>query len=120
MALSGSTNAIIHLTAMAGRCGIDLAAERFDEISKRTPVLCNLKPAGEHLMEDFYYAGGLRGLLTRIEDLLHLDCLPVSGRPLGEDIAGAAVSDADVIRTRAKPLSAPRGTAGLQAGRGAG
>src|SRR3546814_3309914 len=104
MALSGSTNAIIHLTAMAGRCGIDLPAERFDEISKRTPVLCNLKPAGTHLMEDFYYAGGLRGLLARIGDLLNLDCLMVNGRTLGENFAGAEVYDDDVIRNRDNPL----------------
>src|SRR3546814_15188495 len=80
MALSGSTNAIIHLTAMAGRFGIDLPAERFDEISKRTPVLCNLKSAGKQLMEDFYYAGGLRGLRARIGDLLDLDSLMVKAR----------------------------------------
>src|SRR3546814_12107119 len=96
---------------MAGRCGIDLPAERFDEISKRTPVLCNLKPAGTHLMEDFYYAGGLRGLLARIGDLLNLDCLTVNGRTLGENIAGEEVSDDDVIRTRDNPLSATGGTA---------
>jgi len=114
MALSGSTNAIIHLTAMAGRAGIDLPAERFDEISKRTPVLCNLKPAGTHLMEDFYYAGGLRGLLNRIGDLLNLDCLTVNGRTLGENIAGAEVYDDDVIRTRDNPLSPTGGTAVLR------
>ncbi|MCA8928173.1 MAG: dihydroxy-acid dehydratase [Alphaproteobacteria bacterium] len=114
MALSGSTNAMIHLVAMAGRAGVDLPLERFDEISKKTPVLCNLKPAGIYLMEDFYYAGGLRALLGQVGDLLHLDCLTANGQTLGENIAGAEIYNDDVIRRRDNPLSASGGTAVLR------
>jgi dihydroxy-acid dehydratase len=105
MAIGGSTNAIIHLVAMAGRAGIRLTLERFDELSHRTPVVANLRPSGEYLMEDFYDAGGLRGLLNRIRDLLHLDCLTVTGRTVGENIDGAEVYDDRVILPRDKPLS---------------
>ena len=75
MALGGSTNAIIHLIAMAGRAGASLDLDRFDALSRRTPFLANIRPSGKFLMEDFYYAGGLRGLLHRLRDLLHIDCL---------------------------------------------
>jgi dihydroxy-acid dehydratase len=105
MAIGGSTNAIIHLVAMAGRAGIRLTLERFDELSHRTPVVANLRPSGEFLMEDFYDAGGLRALLNRIRDLLHLDCLTVTGRTMGENIDGAEVYDDRVILPRDKPLS---------------
>src|SRR5213078_2520104 len=88
MAIGGSTNAIIHLVAMAGRAGIRLPLERFDQISQRTPVIANLRPAGEYLMEDFYDAGGLRALLERIRPFLHADCHTVNGKSLGENIAG--------------------------------
>ena len=69
MALGGSTNAIIHLIAMAGRAGAPLDLDRFDALSRRTPFLANIRPSGKFLMEDFYYAGGLRGLLDRLRDL---------------------------------------------------
>ncbi len=114
MALSGSTNAIIHLIAMAGRAGIRLPLERFDAISRRTPVLANLKPAGTYLMEDFYYAGGLRALLARIVDLLDPTCRTVNGRTLGENIAGAESFNDEVIRSRDNPLSPTGGTAVLR------
>lgn len=114
MALSGSTNAMIHLVAMAGRAGIDLALERFDEISKKTPVLCNLKPAGIYLMEDFYYSGGLRAMLGQIGDMLHLDAMTANGRTLGENIEGAQIYNEEVIRLRSNPLSATGGTAVLR------
>ena len=114
MALSGSTNAMIHLVAMAGRAGIALPLERFDEISKKTPVLCNLKPAGKYLMEDFYYSGGLRALLGQIGDMLNLDCLTANGKTLGENIAGAEIYNDEVIRLRSNPLSATGGTAVLR------
>jgi dihydroxy-acid dehydratase len=110
MAIGGSTNAIIHLVAMAGRAGVKLPLERFDQISQRTPVIANLRPAGEFLMEDFYDAGGLRALLGRIPDLLHLDCLTVNGKSLGENVAGAAVYNDAVILPRDKPLSAAGAT----------
>jgi dihydroxy-acid dehydratase len=113
-ALSGSTNAVIHLVAMAGRAGVHLALERFDEIARRTPVLANIRPAGQYLMEDFYYAGGLRALLAEIGPLLKLDCRTVSGKTLGENIAGAQVHNTDVIRTREKALSPSGGLAVLR------
>ena len=84
MALGGSTNAIIHLVAMAGRAGAALDLDRFDALSRRTPFIANIRPSGQFLMEDFYYAGGLRGALDRLRDLLHLDCITVTGRTLGE------------------------------------
>ncbi len=81
MAIGGSTNAIIHLVAMAGRVGIKLELAKFDEISQRTPMIANIRPSGQqYLMEDFYYAGGLRALLKEISQLLHLDCLNRIGR----------------------------------------
>jgi dihydroxy-acid dehydratase len=113
-ALSGSTNALIHLIAMAGRAGVNLKLERFDEISKRTPVLANIRPAGKYLMEDFYYAGGLRALLAEIKDLLDLDCLTVTGKSLGENIASARIYNEDVICPRAKAMSATGGLAVLR------
>ena len=114
-ALSGSTNAIIHLTAIAGRAGLDLAPERFDEIARTTPVLANVRPAGDkYLMEDFYYAGGLRALLAELGDKLNLDCLTVNGKTIGENIANAKIYNDDVIRTRDKPLSRTGGLAVLR------
>ncbi|MCC7284544.1 MAG: dihydroxy-acid dehydratase [Burkholderiaceae bacterium] len=113
-ALSGSTNALIHLIAMAGRAGIELPLERFDEIARRVPVLANLRPAGEYLMEDFYYAGGLRALLAILGEDLNLQCRSVNGRTLGENIAGARAYNTDVIRTREKALSATGGLAVLR------
>jgi dihydroxy-acid dehydratase len=104
-ALSGSTNALIHLIAMAGRAGIALRLERFDELSRTTPVLANIRPAGTYLMEDFYYAGGLRALLAQLTDALDLGCRTANGKTLGENIAGARIYKPDVIRTRAEPLS---------------
>jgi dihydroxy-acid dehydratase len=113
-ALSGSTNALIHLIAMAGRAGIELKLERFDEIARRVPVLANLRPAGKYLMEDFYYAGGLRALLNEITPLLNGSCLTANGRTLGENVAGAQIYNTDVIRTREKALSQTGGLAVLR------
>jgi dihydroxy-acid dehydratase len=114
-ALSGSTNAIIHLVAMAGRAGVDLKLDRFDELAQRTPVLANIRPAGKkYLMEDFYYAGGLRAMLSEIRDLLNLDCGTINGRTLGENLADARVYNDDVIRKRANPLSPSGGLAVLR------
>ena len=103
-AISGSTNAVLHLVAYAGRVGVPLPLERFDELAASTPWLVDLKPAGRHLMEDFYYAGGLPAVMAEIADLLHLDAPTVSGRTLGENIAGAGIVDEGVIRPRARPL----------------
>jgi L-arabonate dehydrase len=105
-AISGSTNAIIHLIAYAGRLGLDLPLSRFDELCATTPWLVNLKPAGDHLMEDFYYAGGLPAVLGQIRDLLHLDAVTVTGRTVGEnlDAVPTDIVDEGVIRPRSNPL----------------
>jgi dihydroxy-acid dehydratase len=114
-ALSGSTNAIIHLVAMAGRAGIDLKLDRFDEIARITPVLANVRPAGDrYLMEDFYYAGGLRAMLAELNGQLQLACATINGKTIGENIAGARIYNDDVIRTRDKPVSATGGLAVLR------
>jgi dihydroxy-acid dehydratase len=110
LAMGGSTNAMIHLVAMAGRAGIRLPLDRFNEFSGKTPLLANIRPSGDrYLMEDFYYAGGLRALLSQLEDLLHLDCRTVNGRTLGENLDGARIHNEDVIRERANPLKASGG-----------
>jgi dihydroxy-acid dehydratase len=115
MAMGGSTNALIHLVAMAGRAGIKLPLERFNEFSAKTPLLANVRPSGDtHLMEDFYYAGGLRALLSELKDLLHLSCRSVNGRNLGENLQGARIHNEDVIRKRANPLKASGGLAVLR------
>jgi dihydroxy-acid dehydratase len=110
MAMGGSTNALIHLVAMAGRAGIKLPLERYNDFSAKTPLLANVRPSGDkYLMEDFYYAGGLRALLSELKDLLNLDCRTVNGKTLGENLAGARIYNDDVIRPRAKPLKASGG-----------
>ena len=105
-AISGSTNAILHLLAYAGRVGIDVPLGLFDELSRTTPWLVNLKPAGTYLMEDFFHAGGLPAVMAELGDLLHLDAITVTGKTLGENIAGAAIENTDVIRPAADPLEA--------------
>jgi dihydroxy-acid dehydratase len=106
LALGGSTNAIVHLVAIARRAGVALTLDRFDAIARNTPLVANVRPAGKYLMEDFYYAGGLRALLASIGDLLALDARTANGRTLGANIAGAEVFNADVILPRDKPLVA--------------
>ena len=103
-ALGGSTNAVIHLIAMAGRAGIPLALARFDELSRKTPLLANIRPSGKYLMEDFYYAGGLPALLRAMSPHLDLGCATVTGQTLGEAIAGAEIYNADVIRGLDNPV----------------
>ncbi len=117
LALGGSTNALIHLVAMAGRAGVELSLDDFDEISRRVPVLANIRPSGAHLMEDFYYAGGLRALLAQLATVpgaLHLDRPTASGGTFGEQIAGAEVYRDDVIRSPGQALSAEGGVAVLR------
>ncbi|MEA3213762.1 MAG: hypothetical protein QOE70_6819 [Chthoniobacter sp.] len=114
MAVGGSTNAIVHLIAMAGRAGVTLPLEKFDEISRRTPRLADLRPAGRFLMEDFYFAGGLRALLVQVLDLLHGAAQTVNGRTLAENVAGAESFNPEVIRTRATALAEEGGTAVLR------
>jgi L-arabonate dehydrase len=113
MALGGSTNAVIHLTAIAGRLGIRLDARDFDHISRRTPCLANVKPSGEYLMEDLFHAGGVPAVMHRIADLLHQECVTVNGRTVGENVASARVQDDAVIRPREDPLFAEGGIAML-------
>jgi dihydroxy-acid dehydratase len=103
MALGGSTNAIIHLIAMARRLGVPLDLDRFDALSRAIPLLANLRPSGKYLMEDFFYAGGLRALMERLGDKLDRSAMTVAGKTLGEGIAGARVINDDVIL----PLDAP-------------
>jgi len=109
MALGGSTNAAVHLIALARRAGIALTLDEMDTQSRLTPVLANLFPSGDGLMEDFWFAGGLLGLLGRVKHQLVLDCLTVNGKTLGENIAGAEVFAAEVIRPFDRPVS-DRGT----------
>ena len=103
-ALGGSTNAVVHLTAIAGRAGIELDLGLFDELSRSTPFLLDVKPSGRFLMEDFFHAGGLAALLKEMSPLLEPDAPTVTGRTLGESIAGAAVHDRRVIRTLDEPV----------------
>jgi dihydroxy-acid dehydratase len=106
LALGGSTNAIVHLLAMARRAGVKLDLEAFDRLARRTPLLANIRPSGKYLMEDFYYAGGLRALLATLGGHLRPDAHTANGRTLGENVAGAQVFNDDVIRPLANPLVA--------------
>ena len=106
LALSGSTNSLVHLVAVARRAGIPLTIDRFDELARCTPVLANIRPAGQFLMEDFYYAGGLRALLKELGDLIDGSQMTVNGRTLGENIRDAQIFNEEVIRRRANPLVA--------------
>ncbi|HWF74842.1 MAG TPA: IlvD/Edd family dehydratase [Solirubrobacteraceae bacterium] len=104
-ALGGSTNAVIHLIALAGRLGVELDLERFDELSESTPWLVNVKPSGEYLMEEFYFAGGVPALMAELRPLLDLEAMTVTGRTVGENIAGVEVTDRRLIASAAEPLS---------------
>jgi len=116
IALGGSTNAVIHLIAIAGRCGVNLTLADFDAISRRVPVLANIAPGGEYLMEDFYYAGGLPALLAQLAAVpgaLHRGRITVNGATLGDNIAAATVTRPAVIRSAENPLSPDGGLAVL-------
>jgi dihydroxy-acid dehydratase len=114
MAVSGSTNAIVHLTAIAGRLGIRVSPERFNQISDETPVLVDLKPVGQGYMEDFHAAGGMGALLRELRPLLHLDTVDVEGRTLAERLdEPAGWVDRTVIRPFAEPVSAVGGLVAL-------
>jgi dihydroxy-acid dehydratase len=107
MAMGCSTNAIIHLIAMARRAGQDIGLADFERYSRRVPVIGNVRPTGTaYLMEDFFYAGGIRGLMGNIRDHLHLDCLTVTGKTIGENIEGARIYNDDVIRPLSNPIYA--------------
>jgi dihydroxy-acid dehydratase len=122
MAIGGSTNAVIHLTAIAGRAGIDIDLKQLNEISDSTPVLVDLKPTGPHYMEDLFAAGGIGAVLRELKPLLHLDCMTVAGETLGERLAAAEGPggrqvdrpvDRDVIRPLAEPLQPVGGLVAL-------
>ena len=113
-AIGGSTNAVVHLLALAGRLGIELALEDFDRIGSQVPVLVDLLPAGRFLMDDFHRAGGLLAVLREVQDLLDPTALTVTGRPLVEHLAGAAIWDPEVIRLRRAPLVEHGGIAVLR------
>jgi L-arabonate dehydrase len=112
-AIGGSTNAVIHLLALAGRLGVPLTLEDWDRIGSNLPCLVNLKPSGQYLMEDFYYAGGLPAVLREIAPHLDLGAMTVNGRTLGENIADAPCWNRDVIRPLAEPFKAGAGIAVL-------
>ena len=114
LAIGGSTNAIIHLTAVAGRRGISISLDRLNKLSDETPVLVDLKPTGSHYMQDFHAAGGMSALLAELKDLLHVDCMTVAGESLGERLArGVPFVDRGVIRPRSDPVSAVGGLVAL-------
>src|SRR5438128_484126 len=110
MAIGGSTNAIIHLVALAGRAEVSLLLARFDELSRSTPLLVNCKPSGKYLMEDFFYAGGLPAVLKELLPLLHGDAATVNGRTLAENVRDARCWNEDIIRPLNVPLAAEGGT----------
>ena len=114
MALGGSTNAIIHLIAMAGRAGVRIDLDRFDALSRRTPLIANIRPSGQFLMEDFYYAGGLPALLARLTDLLDITCVTANGCTLEANLTDRVVCNDDVIRPRDRALDSQGGVAILR------
>jgi dihydroxy-acid dehydratase len=114
VAMSGSTNAVIHLIAMARRSGVPLSLDDFDEVARRTPVLADIRPTGRYLMEDFFYAGGLRALLGQLAKDLHLDRLTANGQTMREAIDGAQIFQDDVIRPRDNPVASEGGLAVLR------
>jgi L-arabonate dehydrase len=114
MALGGSTNAVIHLIAIAGRLGIRLTLEDFDRVSRHTACIVNVKPSGEYLMEELFHAGGVPAVMNRIQDLLHGDCETVNGKSIGENIRDARALNDTVIRPRDQALSPEGGIAILQ------
>jgi dihydroxy-acid dehydratase len=114
LTLSGSTNAIVHMIAMAGRAGFRITLDDYDAISNHVPVLADLRPSGKFLMEDFYNAGGLSALLHQLQDVLHLNAQTINGVTLGEQIAHASVIDPAVIRPRDNPLWPTGGTCVLR------
>jgi len=105
LAMGGSTNAMVHLVAIARRAGVDLKLKRFDELARQIPVLANVRPSGTYLMEDFFYAGGLRALLGQLKSALDLDCLTVTGESIGANIEGAAIHNPDVIHGMNNPVA---------------
>ena len=113
-AIGGSTNAVIHLLAIAGRIGVDLSLNDWDVLGRDVPCLLNLMPSGKYLMEDFYYAGGLPAIMRELGELIHLDALTVNGKTMGENIAEAPCYNRDVIHARNEAFRANSGIAVLR------
>jgi dihydroxy-acid dehydratase len=113
MAMGGSTNAIIHVVAMARRAGLPMDMKRFDDLSREVPVLANVRPSGQFLMEDFFYAGGLRAMMNELKGVLDLSCITVTGKTIGENIEGAKVYKPEVIHSLGNPVSTAGATAVL-------
>ncbi len=113
VAIGGSTNAVIHLAAIAGRLDIDLTLSTFDDLSRSTPMILDLKPSGRYLMEDLFYAGGIPAVISRLSHLFDLDVSTVTGKSLGEDVAGASSFNDDVIRQLANPIHSEGGLVAL-------
>jgi dihydroxy-acid dehydratase len=111
MAIGGSTNAVIHLVALAARLGVPLSLRRFDELSRSTPFLVNVRPSGKYLMEDFYYAGGLPAVLRELQPLLHAGALAVNGHTLADNVRDAKCWDGDIVRPLGMPIAAEGGLA---------
>jgi len=113
-AIGGSTNAVIHLLAIAGRIGVDLNLDDFNNLGRDIPCLVNLMPSGKYLMEDFYYAGGLPAVIRELGDMIHGEALTVNGKTIGENVAGAPCYNRDVIKPVNEPLRADSGIAVLR------
>jgi len=113
-AIGGSTNAVIHLLAIAARIGVDLTLEDWDQLGRGVPCLVNLMPSGKYLMEDFYYAGGLPAVIEDLGELIHREALTVNGKTIGENVAGARCYNRDVIKHREEPLTREGGIAVLR------
>jgi len=114
MAVGGSTNAVVHLLAIAGRTPHKLMLDDFDAISRRTPFLVNVRPSGQHMMEDFFFAGGVPAVMRELLPLLHRDCLTVNGKTIEDNVRDAPCHNRDVIRTRNQALFAEGGTVVLR------
>jgi len=113
-AIGGSTNAVIHLLAIAGRIGVELTLDDWDRLGRGVPCLVNLMPSGKYLMEDFFYAGGLPAVIEDLGDLIHRDALTVNGRTIGENVSGARCYNRDVIKPTTQPLTKEGGLAVLR------
>ncbi len=111
MAIGGSTNAVVHLLAIAGRAGVELSLDDFDRISRDTPYIADIKPSGQYLMEDFFYAGGLPSVMRELRPLIHGEALTVTGRTMAEELQGVEVRNREVIRSLDAPLNPEGGTA---------
>ncbi|WP_374229790.1 IlvD/Edd family dehydratase [Rhodococcus sp. F64268] len=111
LTVGGSTNAIVHLLAIAGRVGVDLDLDRFHELSARTPLMVNVRPSGEHLVEQVFHAGGIPAVMKAVESLLHTDAVTVTGKTVGENLPATSGSDKSVIADIDNPFKPPQGLA---------